>query len=188
MEIIPGTSEETVEAWDTIPGVSEGATIFQTAGDLGKQAEEVLGRLRAALDESTVTGVQGSVQELESLLRELRGIAAVQRDQLAGLTASLNRSAMGLEEAAGAGPDVRSAAARADSALLQLNRTMGTLEAATVSLDTILARLESGEGTLGRLSRDEALYENMNQAAANLASLAEDIQANPGRYVRVEIF
>ena len=45
-----------------------------------------------------------------------------------------------------------------------------------------------GEGTLGLLSRDEALYTTLVSAAANLDALLIDVKANPGRYVKVEIF
>jgi len=47
--------------------------------------------------------------------------------------------------------------ARADSTLLQLNRTVATLDEASTSLAVILARMEAGEGTLGKLSRESPI-------------------------------
>ena len=81
-----------------------------------------------------------------------------------------------------------SAVARADSALLTLNRTSATLDRAAGSLDSILARMETGQGTLGRLSRDDSLYVNLNRAAESIALLATDLRENPKRYLTVEIF
>ncbi|MGD2068979.1 MAG: MlaD family protein [Gemmatimonadota bacterium] len=188
MEVVPGPGGSTVEEWDTIPGRGEGATLFETAGDLGSKAEDVLTHLNDLLAGPTMGSVEASAAELQVLLGELNRIAEVQRDQLGDLTASLNRSARGLEDAAGAGPDVASAVARADSALLTLNRTTTTLDRAMRSLDTILTRLEAGEGTLGRLTTDDSLYVNLNRAAESIALLATDLRENPKRYLTVEIF
>jgi phospholipid/cholesterol/gamma-HCH transport system substrate-binding protein len=45
-----------------------------------------------------------------------------------------------------------------------------------------------GEGTLGKLSSDDRLYESLTAAATSLDSLLVDLKANPGRYVTIEIF
>ena len=67
-------------------------------------------------------------------------------------------------------------------------RRLRQLDAATASLQTILARMERGEGTLGKLSTDEALYVNLNTAAVALAELVADLQANPNKYINLSIF
>jgi phospholipid/cholesterol/gamma-HCH transport system substrate-binding protein len=188
VEVIPGPGQTMVEEWDTIAGEGEGASLLETAGDLGVKAEAVLDRLNEALAGPTMGAVERSATELQALISELRQLASVQRVQLADLTESLNRSAQGLEDVSGAGADVASAVARADSTLLTLNRTSATLDRAAASLDTVLARLEAGEGTLGRLSVDESLYDNLNEAAESLAALATDIRENPKRYLTVEVF
>jgi phospholipid/cholesterol/gamma-HCH transport system substrate-binding protein len=54
---------------------------------------------------------------------------------------------------------------------------------AMARLDSIGARLDSGEGTLGRLLEDPALYEEMQASIATLRRLMGDLQANPGKYI-----
>ena len=44
-------------------------------------------------------------------------------------------------------------------------------------------RLESGEGTLGRLMEDPALYEETQAAISTLRRLMADMQANPAKYI-----
>jgi phospholipid/cholesterol/gamma-HCH transport system substrate-binding protein len=57
------------------------------------------------------------------------------------------------------------------------------------SLSTVLARIEAGEGTLGRLTTDDAaLYDNINAATTSLTALLEDLQENPSRYINISIF
>jgi phospholipid/cholesterol/gamma-HCH transport system substrate-binding protein len=48
--------------------------------------------------------------------------------------------------------------------------------------------MDSGQGSLGLFSRDDALYRNLTRAAEEVALLTADIRANPGRYVRIRIF
>ncbi len=50
-------------------------------------------------------------------------------------------------------------------------------------LGAIIERVEDGEGTLGKLVQDDALYENLNASSQDLDALLKDIEANPGRYV-----
>jgi phospholipid/cholesterol/gamma-HCH transport system substrate-binding protein len=57
-------------------------------------------------------------------------------------------------------------------------------------LDKVMAGLQQGEGTAGRLLRDRELYENMNSAVGELRQLVRDIRADPRKFlnVRVSIF
>jgi phospholipid/cholesterol/gamma-HCH transport system substrate-binding protein len=189
LEIMPGTGENLLGEWDTIPGRDEGGGIFDTATRVSEEAEVVLQRLSMLLDTPTVASVQTSAREVEELTRELRSLLASQRDDIATLTSTLTRAATELETTTSeAGPNVASAAARADTLLARLSGTRERLDGALGSLDTVLARMERGEGTLGKLSRDAALYDRLAAAAGNLDSLLVDIRLNPRRYVTLEIF
>ncbi len=188
MEIVRGTADQMAAAWDTLPSAAEQGGLMESAEAVGNQAEEVLKRINNTLSEPTIASVQGTASELQSLISELRTIAQAQRTQLAQLTASLNRSARGLEAASEGGPSVARAAASADTALATLTRTSETLDQAAVSLNTILGRMERGEGTLGRLTADDSLYVNLNRAAESIHLLAQDIRLHPGRYFKISLF
>lgn len=62
------------------------------------------------------------------------------------------------------------------------------LSATLAQLDCTLARLNSGDGTAGRLLTDDELYDSMLKAVNNLSILLEDLKAHPGRYVSVSVF
>lgn len=184
-----GPSPEMIEAGDTIPGEgAAGGGLLGSVDELSVQAGEVLTAIDSLLNPATVGNVQGSARELEQLLTELSAMVREQRATIADLTQSLSVAAEGFESAAAAGPDVASAAARADSAMAVLTATTENLDAATTSLRTVLGRMEQGEGTLGRLSADESLYVNLNQAAESLNQLLADVRENPNRYINVSIF
>jgi len=188
LDVIQGPGPGLVENWDTIPGTDEGGDVMAAVEDLSGQAGTVFERIEALLSEETVSSVQGSASELESLLSELSGTIAEQRGTLRALTQSLARSAEGLEDAAAAGPDIARAAARADSAMAALTETGENLDAAIGSLRSVLARMDAGEGTLGRLSTDDSLYVSMSAAAESIRALVEDLQANPSKYINISIF
>ncbi len=189
VEVLPGEGTTMLAQWDTIPGTDGGSGIFETVDRLGGEAEVLMGRLQSLLDTATVESVKGSTQAIEDLAQELRAVVADQRDEMARLTASLARTAEGLEVTAGtAGPELTSAAARADSILAQMEETTVRLDAVLLSLDTVMGRMARGEGTLGRLSSDEALFDNANAAFASLNELLIDLRENPGRYLQIRIF
>jgi phospholipid/cholesterol/gamma-HCH transport system substrate-binding protein len=78
---------------------------------------------------------------------------------------------------------------------MKLDDAVTSFNRASHSMDIVLGRLERGEGTLGRLSKDDTLYRNVNQALVNLDQtsaavrvLALDLRANPKRYVHLSLF
>lgn len=188
VSVIPGAGPAAVAPGDTLLGSDQGGGLMDSAGELAEQAGGLMEQLQTLLDSSTVSSVQGTTQEVLGLAREFRAVVAEQKDEIARLTASLNRTASGLEEAAGAGSDVASAASRADSLLAGLSETSARLDEVLTGLDTVIGRMARGEGTLGRLSQDSSLYENMDQAVLSLNELLVDIRENPKKYLTVEIF
>jgi len=153
LEIEQGVGPDSYTDLDTIPGESAvGSGLMSTVDDLSIQASEVLTSLNSMLSEEMAGSVQGSAEELRSLLSELSAMTRGQRGALSDLTTSLASAAEGLEAASEAGPDIANAIARADSAMATLVATGESLDAATSSLSVILERVERGEGTLIRTS------------------------------------
>lgn len=185
MEIVRGTSPIPAEDGDTLPGAGVATGIMESAESVAERADDVLASLQEALDHGTVTAVRSSAADLQQTMADLRSLAAAQRTQMGVLTATLNRTATGLEPA---GPAAARMMARADSAATALNRTSVTLDRAATALEGVLGRINAGEGTLGRLSRDDSLYTSLNRAASEIANLAADIRANPRKYVNLELF
>lgn len=187
VEIVEGSSSERIRGGAELPGENvEG--IMDMPAELGQDAQAVLLQIQELLAEPTLEAIQGSARELQGLLGRLSVIAEEQGRELSELTASLNRSATGLEEAAGSGEDIAKAVVRADSTLAVVNRTSEVVLSASEALDTILRRMEAGEGTLGQLSANPALYETLVATLESVKALADDLKENPGRYVKIEIF
>ncbi len=64
-----------------------------------------------------------------------------------------------------------------------LNGTIGALKTALAESTTLLEDINKGNGSLGKLMKDEELYLSLNEASINLNNLLIDVQNNPKRYV-----
>lgn len=66
-----------------------------------------------------------------------------------------------------------------------LGTTVTSLNSALSSLDSVLTSMDNGEGTLGKLLKEEGLYNNLESATGELKALLEDIKLHPKRYFRI---
>lgn len=105
-----------------------------------------------------------SVRNLRRASDELAGLLEGREDQLGRLL-----------------DDTSTAAAKLDTTLTDLSRTMERVE-------SILGTIESGEGTLGRVVNDAALYDSLVVTMQSARELMEDIRENPRRYFKVSVF
>ncbi|ANW96679.1 hypothetical protein AXE80_10520 [Wenyingzhuangia fucanilytica] len=55
-------------------------------------------------------------------------------------------------------------------------------------LDSITAGIQAGEGTIGLLTKDEKLYNNLEAASKELEELLRDVKEHPKRFVHFSIF
>jgi phospholipid/cholesterol/gamma-HCH transport system substrate-binding protein len=70
----------------------------------------------------------------------------------------------------------------------KLNQTVSDLDASIMKLNSVITGIQNGEGSLGKLAKDEQLYQNLNQASANLNNLLLDLKTNPKRYINISVF
>jgi phospholipid/cholesterol/gamma-HCH transport system substrate-binding protein len=73
-------------------------------------------------------------------------------------------------------------------AKIGLTKTITNLESTISNLDALLSKMENGEGTLGKLMKNEELYNNLSNASRELDLLLQDFRLNPKRYVNVSVF
>jgi phospholipid/cholesterol/gamma-HCH transport system substrate-binding protein len=192
-DIIPGTATSFVGYGDTLQGQSQegaGADLDKLSG----QAEDVLARVQKLLADETIGNVNASTVEMRNLLVELSSAVKEQRKELMGLTTSLRKSSAGLEKTANA-PELERSIKRLDGISARMDDVTQTLDRGTRSMESVLARIEKGEGSLGKLTKDDELYDNMSKAALNVSQateninkLTEEIRRNPKKYLKVSVF
>jgi phospholipid/cholesterol/gamma-HCH transport system substrate-binding protein len=187
INFIPGTAPEPLPEDAVIIGTT--APGFMDIGTkLGDQASSVLG----GVNEIRFKEVS---EDLQRSLRAFERLANLYSNTVTGPMAQLTTTMQGL----------RTVSARIDSVLLaaQLDRTartadslmanLGKLSASAQStasqLDSVLARVNRGEGSLGKLMADTLLYQNTQRLMKSLQEFVDDLKKNPGKIgLTVRIF
>ena len=72
-------------------------------------------------------------------------------------------------------------------ALLSDSLVQSDITATLQNINTITAKINKGEGSIGLLMRDDKLYKNFEESTKQLAALLEDIKLNPKRYLTFSI-
>ena len=190
VEVLPGPGPGTIGRGDNIPGVARSGLLDDTEG-LGEKGQIALDAIAELLSEKNLDAFSGSAEGLNDLVAELSNLVESERENLTEVIQSFRRAADGLAEATG--PELRedlaSLMARGDSAMGRINTTSESVERVAASLDTILARIRNGEGTLGKLWASDSLFTDLTAAVESARTLMDDIRENPGRYMpSVSIF
>jgi phospholipid/cholesterol/gamma-HCH transport system substrate-binding protein len=80
-----------------------------------------------------------------------------------------------------------------DSISTNLAKLTNHLTHTTAQLDTLLSRMNRGEGTLGRMASDTMMYHDLHQLSISLTALLTDLKEHPDKYmkpglIRVKLF
>lgn len=69
-----------------------------------------------------------------------------------------------------------------------LGKTVKNLNETLNKVDGLMKGMESGQGTMGKLLKDDALYNNLEKTSRELEILLQDVRLNPTRYINVSVF
>lgn len=196
VEIVLGDDATYLEEGDTIRS-SRSRDLMDVAGselDFFKQKfatiaddlSRTLNNLNSIL-ESNAGHLNQTMNNLDQLSGDVADLMRTEKADLERAVNGLSQFATMLGESA---PKVDSLLGGVNTLVSKLDeeQVAQKLASAIASLDEVLAEIEGGEGTVGRLMSDEQLYKNLTAASENLALLLEDLKANPARYVHLSVF
>ncbi|TEW72222.1 MCE family protein [Gramella jeungdoensis] len=69
-----------------------------------------------------------------------------------------------------------------------LGMTIKNLEETIGNVNSVLAGLENGEGTLGKLLKEDEIYTNLTDASKELEELLREMKLHPKRFVHFSLF
>ena len=85
--------------------------------------------------------------------------------------------------------------ARVDSTVRALQQSAQNFQVLTTELQTastrfnsLLTKVESGDGTMAKLINDPGLYNDIRRIATRVDSLMLDLMANPRKYLKFSVF
>lgn len=146
-------------------------------------ADVLFTNVNDVLDAQTRQNLKSSIAELNKTLSEfsvasknINGLIADNKTKLSSVITNFDKTAANF-------------ATMSDSlAKANLGQTVKNLEKTLVSVDKLMADMEQGKGTMGKLMKDETMYTNFSKASNELELLLQDLRLNPTRYVNVSLF
>ncbi|MGD2046967.1 MAG: MlaD family protein [Gemmatimonadota bacterium] len=189
--------------------------LSRSAEQISNNLQGLTERLEVAFNDETATNLSSVIDNIQAMTRELRAFVEQQSAVASSITANADSALSEVELAARAArrtfdrvegmveqgrvdsilTNVRVASAGLrDVATILSDSTSGlgvTLERADSTfarLDRITARLDSGEGSLGRLLSDTTFIMRAEDVLEQVDLLMQDLRENPRRYIRLSIF
>jgi phospholipid/cholesterol/gamma-HCH transport system substrate-binding protein len=194
MRIVPGPpGRPSVPPDGFLPGRSTDGLeqVLERMPMLTDQIERLLASAAVTADQAAAIMIDAS-GEMRTTFAAIRGAAhsmdlAIQQEQerlgrvmthAEAVTGHLNR--LTAEHA-----DTLGQAVQNTQALLhRMNQNLSALEQTTATVDTLIARVERGEGTAGRLLQDESVYARLDSLLSQFNEIVRDFEEHPQRYLR----
>lgn len=187
VEIILGSSSELLENGADIQQEVEQDMLEMATSELGDLKAKVV----ALIDNlnTTVTGLNSIVDNNNAnITSAVANLNAVLADlKRSNIVANID-SFTGALSQNGERIDSVMMGVNAIVAELQQRELAKSLSEAVATLNDVLAKVNTSEGTVGGLLGDRALYDNLATASNNLSTLLADLKENPGRYVHFSLF
>jgi phospholipid/cholesterol/gamma-HCH transport system substrate-binding protein len=200
-----------------VPGYSlpDMSRLTAVADRIAENLAVITDRVELAFTDETALNIREAIDNIQRVTARLTGLVEAQeqtvRDVASGLettTETLQRAAESAGrtfehiEAAIAQGQLSAIVANVDrltrqvdtlsQALIMASRDMGGAAASAdsvfASLRAISRALEEGEGTLGLLLQDTALYGELVLTSSLVQDLIRDFQRNPRRYINLRVF
>jgi phospholipid/cholesterol/gamma-HCH transport system substrate-binding protein len=180
-------SGQYLAAGDTIPADGTGAQmgeVMSRADSVGANLEKLTAALnREFVDEQGFAEVRETMVGAQAVMRTLNRVVMEQSAMLTETQRSLQRVATSFD------------ATQIDSTFRSLQGAAGStaqlaedLRATNARLGSILAKLESGEGTASKLLNDPGLYDEVRSLVRRVDTLTAEFKANPRRFIKLSIF
>lgn len=202
MEMLGNVQLEIILGPGSAPAYPEESTIPSQRGDAIGQILDRAPALAARAD-TVLTATQATIQDLQLIVADqsvmlaqtMRSMnAAAQRFERL-LAANDDRVGRVLENAEAVSTDLRTiSASSGDSltlALQRFNQVMTRLDAGLTDLqrtaagiDSLVAGVQRGNGTIGRLANDPSIYLQLDSTLTNLNQLLIGFEQDPRRYLR----
>lgn len=161
-----------------------GDKVNASLDQLAALSEEVRGFVGELRGQGLVTGTLASA---ERTILQAEGTIAENRESLREVTRNLASLTATLDAALGDGKlDTTMTSVR--TAADGLGNTLAALDSTNQQLSAVLARLEAGEGTAGKLLTDPTLYARADSAMQSLHRLSDQLRRNPKSMLKMSLF
>ena len=185
---------------DTLKGAYQSSLMNSLSSQVGPvkdQLQSVLTKVDSAIASTNKILDEQIRREIKMLLSSLNQTVASFKATSDNTNKLISNNQKGIEEVvSNANETMKSAKIAVDKYgkvaenidTKKLNQTVEKLSEVSGKLNDVIAGIENGKGSLGKLAKDEALYNNLSDTSNNLNILIKDIKENPKRYINISVF
>ena len=146
-------------------------------------ADAMFTNVNDILDTQTRQNLKNSIASLNTTLSEFSVASKNINELLVENKSKFNNTLKNVDKVTGNFATISDSLAKAN-----LGQTVKNLEKTLAKVDKIMAELEQGKGTMGKLIKDETMYTNFAKTSKELELLLQDVRLHPTRYVNVSLF
>ena len=198
-----GTGNDFAQDGDTLnENVQKG--ILETVQPVQKKAELIIGKMDSILTsvnyilnpnfqknvDKSFNSIASTLSSLESTSKKVDNLVGSEGSRISAILANVEAISGNLKQN---NAKISSILNNINSitdqvAAANFKQTIDNANKAVADLQSIVSKINNGEGTMGLLVNDTKMYYNLNNASKNLDNLMIDLKANPKRYVHFSIF
>lgn len=188
IDIRPGTSSNFLKDGDTLQGksVSDFSDLTGSAEGLMLQAEELLGNIKIAF--KNIFDAQGQA-DLKETLAHLRSLSATLNNNsghIAKTLMNIDSLSTNLSEILSARRgEVESSIKNFSEASNRLEGLTSKMDKSMTSVQSLLAKIENEEGSVGKVIAKDDLYNDLRHLTAELDTLVQDLKKRPQKYLNL---
>ena len=145
-----------------------------------KNADSLLHNLNTLVEDDSEKGLKNAIAELNATMKSFKGLSYSLNKMMSDDSSQLNTMLTQFSQTAESFKKIGDTLDKAN-----LGETVAGLDKTLNNLNAVLSSIDRGEGTMGKLMKDEKLYNNFEAAAKELEELLQDIKLHPKRYFRI---
>ena len=198
-----GRSEALLQTKDTMQGgiekglTDEIAPMGETLSSILKRIDTLTNTLNRTIDEQakqniqlTLTNINQISQRLNNVAMNVDNLVSKDKDKLDRIVSNVESITRNLVDNNQAISNIISRFDNISSDIEKQNigSTLAKVKTSLESINSMLNKIEKGEGNIVMLLSDEGLYRNITSAAKDLDELILDLKKNPKKYIHVSVF
>ncbi len=174
-------SGDTIPVGPSAPGLSE---ITAKADSVGTSVNALTREMeRELVAGGGIRDMRQALAGTNRLIAQLAVVAAEQNRQLTATQEAVRRATTAVDPA-----KIDSTVTNLRAASANIATLTNDMKATTARIDSILAKVDNGNGTVAKLLNDPGIYNDVRKLLQRVDSLTLDFKANPRKYINLKIF
>lgn len=198
-----GASPEPVPYGGTIEGIyrggmmetlkNEGEKLSEDVSQSFEQLNKLLMQLNHVMTEENTGKIDRVLSNLQATTNEISSLFENRKEELESSITHAQQFLANLDTVSTTSkPQIDSVLTRMEQSLQEIELLSRNLNRSSDRLNSILDKINEGEGSLGKLVNNPALYDNLESLTAEMDSLVRNINRDPRRYLKhmrlIEVF